>query len=658
MFRVWLSAMRQIGRLGAVVLLLVAAACSNKKSDLASTPDKPNRSGGKPLAKAEILGTAIPHHQEGIQAMALSADGERVYAISGGWPSEKVADPGVHVWQLSDGAHIQTIGDQTSMAVSLDHSGKRLLTADIDGAIRIYDIASGNKIREIPVGENLVWAAFAANEQIITGERPGVVTARPLGKGEAAQLTEVEGLQRVAVSRDGTLVATGDEGGTVRLISLTGGEERTIDAGAEVTALAFSQSGKRLAVGVMGEARLYELPSLQLLGSAAFSSGWPVIAVEVLPDDNRVAVGVTSQGREVELWNVADDARAAASGMNAGPEVILALPGGERFVTGDRRGDIRVWSAEVHKESAWSSVIREVRAGHSHTGRVRHLGVGKDGAVYSWDRGAGGLIWRGDKASPMAIEGQVIAVSPAGDRLALLRAPDEMTSLVDFYELGATEPTKIATVQVPRWLRRAVFSPDGSMLAGTDDDGGIVLIDSHSPDRVVPLATASGIGQALAFDRQGKRIAVGISGGLVTIWPVDGSEPRTLAPAGGEREFLNFNALAFVGDDQLVVASQSHGLQLYDIASGKAATWDEGDGNRAQGTADVVVAGDATRDGTLFAAGHLRGRVTLWSVPDGKLIAEAREHPDIITAIDIAPDGGTVVTADAQGVMRRWPTGR
>jgi WD40 repeat protein len=59
-------------------------------------------------------------------------------------------------------------------------------------------------------------------------------------------------------------------------------------------------------------------------------------------------------------------------------------------------------------------------------------------------------------------------------------------------------------------------------------------------------------------------------------------------------------------------------------------------------------------DGRWIAAGTRRGAVRLFDVPALRPLREWREYDVAVTALDFAPDGLSLITGGADGVIRRW----
>jgi len=112
-----------------------------------------------------------------------------------------------------------------------------------------------------------------------------------------------QGKVTVAISPDGTLLASANDAPTVRLFASTGGKLlRTLPQCAPTTPLAFSPDGKLLATGGPGGAvKLWCPQTAQLLATLKGHKG-AISALAFAPDGKSLASG--SEDRTINLWEV------------------------------------------------------------------------------------------------------------------------------------------------------------------------------------------------------------------------------------------------------------------------------------------------------------------------------------------------------------------
>lgn len=220
---------------------------------------------GDPLPEHAILrlGTVRFHHQSFVQDVAFSPDG-RTLASSGGNQDTDIA-----LWEMPSGRLRRRLSVPAkdnywpwTNALVFSPDGEKLLTADVRGALHLWNIAAGNELYSIE--------------------------AHPKSHGATA----------VAFSADGEWFASGGEDGVVRVWSTDGGREllsfdtlpqavqfanayRGVVPAGSIAALAFSPDGRFLSAGIgentgrsrIGKIRVWDLESNQPVRSIGKSSG-------------------------------------------------------------------------------------------------------------------------------------------------------------------------------------------------------------------------------------------------------------------------------------------------------------------------------------------------------------------------------------------------
>ena len=306
-------------------------------------------------------------------------------------------------------------------------------------------------------------------------------SGRPVGEPLKGQTSYV---RRLAFSPDGTTLASAGGDGTVLLWDVASGRsisEPLTTHEDEVSSVAFSADGTRLvSVGVTdfgsgggrGTVRQWEVTSGQPIGEPTSLHGWVSVAALSL-DGTRLAYG---DGAAIRVWDVSTG-RQIGEPM-PGPATVYSVafsPDGGRLASGDADGTARLWDVSSGRP------IGEPLTGHTY-----HV--------------------------------KTVAFSPDGGKLA--SAGEDLT--VRLWDLSVVRPLGQATTAPCRLgeKRRVESATAPSLRPATGD--GIVRLRDTSNGRPIgePLVGHTGSVEALAFSRDGTRLASRDDAGTVRLWDV------------------------------------------------------------------------------------------------------------------------------------------
>ncbi|WP_424851994.1 trypsin-like peptidase domain-containing protein [Streptomyces sp. SAI-170] len=544
-------------------------------------------------AAALPLHRRLAGHTKDVFSVAFSPDG-RTLATGG-------TDGAVRLWDVATGATRTTLsghpGGVSSVAFSPD--GRLLATGGADAAVRLWDAATG-KVRTTLTGRtDGWWVAFSPDGRTLatTGSTHDTVQLWdvPTGRNHATLTGHTGDVYSVAFSPDGRTLATAGGDTTVRLWDVTTGKTRTT---------------------LTGHTR-YVL-------SAAFS-----------PDGRTLASA--SSDTTVRLWDVTTGkTRTTLTGHTDEVESVAFSPDGRTLATTGADAGVRLWDVTTrtmrtsligHSGDVWSVAF-------SSDGRTLATG-GADTMVRLWD-----VTASANRTSLTGHSGDVwsVAFSPDGRTLATAGS-DDTVRLWDV-ATGRTRTTLTEHTDEVSWV---AFSPDSRTLAVAGHDATVRLWDVTTGKTRTTLTGHTSSVLSVAFSPDGRTLATAGSDATVRLWNVATGKTRTTLTG-----LTTVASVAFSPDGRtLATGSVDNVAQLWDATTGKIRTTLRGH------TGDVMSVAFSP-DGRTLASASIDATVRLWDVATGKTRATLTGHTGEVTSVAFSPDGRTLATTSNDPTARLW----
>jgi WD40 repeat protein len=569
---------------------------------------------------------ADPRTGRSVQKTTTDALGDIRYAPEGSsLPPDILLAPGPAgaLWLLGpDGEVKRALSGHTGSVFAMDFStdGKTLITGGSDGDVRLWDLDQGRSrvlgthagpveiVRVSPDGKHI--AAASSGELRVWNLSDGtsrVIQASKHFTGRGRTYETPGEYVAVEFSPDGRLLASlMSNSYRVDFIPVEGGTAQSLELPEPISSLRYTGDGVLLMGANSG--KIYQgkpgKPWAILLEAANSN----IQDIALVPRPGRpipIVMGGASRDRSIELVRPWEDDRFELHGHTAGVTQLRFSADGTRVLSGGADGTLRLWFLRPPYDR---TVFTD---GPSST-----AAISPDGRLIAF-------------ATPGAVELQNNVTTSREDGERSIRIGGERPVAVawapDGKSVAASQPGGLHLVNVdgtsrrlasPRTLVQYVqFAAGGRALVGADSDGVVwvwevasghgVALTTGGPAAGEPAVTSGGDGiavplgrrtlifsardparapieladgtthVAVAWSREGDRLAIGSERGGVSLWELSSRKGRVLVDESSGRAVLALG----VSPDGREVASLTAGrdLRYVDLATGRVETGPHGD---------------------------------------------------------------------------------
>ncbi len=517
-------------------------------------------------------------------------------------------------------------------------TGKRVVSVDKGGRIRIWDSISGEGTRQLfSDDESLFGLAIDPNGSLFAsaGESK-TIKIWSVSSGEI--LHELNGhLDRVTCLRfspNGDRIASSSKDNTIRVWDVNTGNEIKVLTGHSdaVKSIAFSPDGSIIATSSddqtiqIWNSRTGELISYIPVGKEEFQS------LAFCPNGKFLA---STAGKGFSLWRtdtwerVTHNERAHELTVRC----IVFSPDGRKFATGSEDARIKLWDTRTGQL---------VTTLHGHNQSISAIDFSPDGSRLvssSYDKTV--KIWNVTGSTSLKLGGHVakctcVEFSKKGNRLA---SADVQGKIL------VRDATNCQIVSTPKGHTGAVnslsFSADGTILCSGGSDGSIRTWDTETGDELAVMKEENPLRQ-ITLHPGGTQVASITMDGTLSLWNAETNKKNDLWKG------LQTGVTCMAFDSQGLYLATGHDnreVKLWNFKTGvELTTFSEHTGS----VQSVVFSPSGDR---IVSAGK-DSKIRIWGVNSGNQIAKSNYIPGTINQVTFSPDGERVTAACSENAIR------